>query len=76
VLKHIQFNVFLIIYIKIAKSSDKVPKYEKQDVKEYLIEENSEVVRAFCDACKELSICASPNFYLRQGDNTFDASFW
>lgn len=65
-----------LIFFPEVQLSPFFPQYEKQDVQQYLIDEDSEIVGAFCDACKELSICASPNFYLRQGENTFDASLF
>ena len=61
-----------LIFFPEVQLSPFFPQYEKQDVAHYLMDEDGDVVRAFCDACKELSISASPNFYLKQGDKAYD----
>lgn len=50
------------------------PQYENIDVTEYKIQINSEIVKAFQDACKNSGIIAIPNIYLEEGDCCYDAS--
>ena len=50
------------------------PQYRGQDVTDYRIRPNSEIVKIFCDAARENHIMAVPNLYLYEKGNTYDAS--
>lgn len=50
------------------------PQYPNQDVSAYRIALDSDIVQAFCDACRKHHIMAVPNFYLAEGDRIYDAS--
>lgn len=50
------------------------PQYPAMDVKKYEISIDSEIVKAFRNACKEHNIMAVPNLYLKEGDKAYDAS--
>lgn len=50
------------------------PQYPKLDVKKYEISLDSDIIKAFCDACKENNIMAVPNVYLNENGKTYDAS--
>lgn len=52
------------------------PQYQDLDVSNYKISLDSDVVKAFCNACKENKIMAVPNLYLEGKDCTkaYDAS--
>lgn len=50
------------------------PQYPKQNVSDYRLELDSEVVVAFQNAAKKNKIMVVPNIYLAEGENTFDAS--
>ncbi|VEP15830.1 N-carbamoyl-D-amino acid hydrolase [Hyella patelloides LEGE 07179] len=50
------------------------PQYKGKDVKEYELEINHDYVRKLQNACKESNLVAVPNFYLREGQYTYDAS--
>ena len=50
------------------------PQYEGLDVSKYGIGIDSDIVKAFCDACKENQIMAVPNIYLMEDGKPYDAS--
>lgn len=50
------------------------PQYPGKDVSAYEIAWESDVIKAFCDACRENHIMAIPNIYLREKGKTYDAS--
>ncbi len=50
------------------------PQYSGQDASKYLVSIDDEPIRRFRATCRDLRISASPNVYLREGDNSFDAS--
>lgn len=50
------------------------PQYPGMDVKKYEVFIDSEIVKAFCNACKEHNIMAVPNLYLKEGEKVYDAS--
>ena len=52
------------------------PKYEKQDVKRYVLSLTSKEITALCLACKQASLWASPNVYLTIQDKNYDASLF
>ncbi|MEE3420871.1 MAG: carbon-nitrogen hydrolase family protein [Lachnospiraceae bacterium] len=54
--------------------TDFFAQYQEQDVREYGVEIDSKVIRAFQDACCENHIMAVPNIYLLQNDAYYDAS--
>jgi predicted amidohydrolase len=54
------------------------PQYPGRDVSEYGIELESDIVKAFCDACRKYEIMAVPNIYLKENNSVpetfYDAS--
>lgn len=50
------------------------PQYQGKDVAEYEIDLDSDIVKAFCDACRENNIMSVPNIYLAKNGKTYDAS--
>lgn len=50
------------------------PQYPKLDVKKYEIPLDSDIIKAFCDVCKENNIMAVPNVYLNENGKPYDAS--
>lgn len=50
------------------------PQYEGRDVKDYGITEESDIVQAFCQTCKECRIMAVPNIYLKENGKYYDTS--
>jgi predicted amidohydrolase len=50
------------------------PQYPGRNVERYAIKLEDECIHQFRTACERLSIAASPNVYLRQGNRNFDAS--
>ncbi len=50
------------------------PQYPGQDVKQYRVELDSEIVKEFCRASKEYHIMAVPNIFLYENGKTYDAS--
>lgn len=50
------------------------PQYPGKDVSAYGLSLESEVVRAFCSACREHNIMAVPNIYLLENGKPYDAS--
>ncbi len=50
------------------------PQYRFRDVTAYQVTMDSEIVRRFCDACKENNVMAVPNLYLSENDKNYDAS--
>jgi predicted amidohydrolase len=45
------------------------PQYPGRDVSGYGIELESDIVKAFCDACRKYEIMAVPNIYLKEENN-------
>jgi predicted amidohydrolase len=52
------------------------PQYPGQDVSEYGIELDSDIVAAFQNACRQHHIAAVPNLYLRENGKFYDASLF
>lgn len=50
------------------------PQYPKLDVKKYEISLDSDIIKAFCNACRESGIMAVPNVYLNENGKPYDAS--
>lgn len=50
------------------------PQYKNRDVSEYEVSLESEVVKAFCEACRNYNIMAVPNVYLKENGRAYDAS--
>lgn len=50
------------------------PQYREQDVSDYQVELDSDIVRMFCDECRKNNIMAVPNLYLVEHDKLYDAS--
>ena len=51
------------------------PQYEGRDASGYCVEWDGPVIQAFCEACRENRIYASPNFYTEKDGKRFDMSF-
>lgn len=50
------------------------PQYKGLDVREYGVAIESDIVKAFCRACKENKVMAAPNIYLLENGKHYDAS--
>ena len=50
------------------------PQYPGQSVHEYEVTLDSDIIKAFCAACRENHIMAVPNVYLRENGKAYDAS--
>lgn len=50
------------------------PQFEGRDASRWLLEEDHPAIRMFCGTCRELNLYASPNIYLKLGEDAFDAS--
>ncbi len=50
------------------------PQYPGQDVTSYGVPMDSEILKSFCDACREHHIMAVPNVYLLENGHYYDAS--
>lgn len=50
------------------------PQYRGQDVKDYQVKLDSDIVRTFCDECGKNNIMAVPNLYLVEHNKPYDAS--
>ncbi len=50
------------------------PQYAGQDVQEYQVSIESEIVRQFSEVCRKNQIMAVPNLYLRENGKPYDAS--
>ena len=50
------------------------PQYPGQDVSEYRVGQNSDIVKNFCNAAKDNQIMVVPNLYLYENGKTYDAS--
>lgn len=50
------------------------PQYPGRDVSTYGISMESDIMKAFCDVCRESNIMAVPNIYLVENGKTYDAS--
>lgn len=54
--------------------TDFFPQYPGKDVAKYRVSRESEIMTAFCDACREYHIMAVPNLYLLENEKVYDAS--
>lgn len=54
--------------------SEFFPQYPGQNASKYEVTLDSDIIRAFCEVCKEEHIFAVPNVYLRDNGRTYDAS--
>ena len=52
------------------------PQYQGQDVSEYAVSIDGEIVNRFCDICRKNKISAVPNLYLLENGKTYDASIF
>lgn len=52
------------------------PQYQGQDVSKYAVSIDGEIVKKFCDICRENKISAVPNLYLLENGKTYDASIF
>lgn len=50
------------------------PQYPGQDVSKYLVTAESDIVKSFCETCREYAIMAVPNLYLLEQGKPYDAS--
>jgi len=50
------------------------PQFEKQNVQDYELKIEDQIIKLLQKKCIEQKIIAIPNFYLREGDRKFDAS--
>ena len=50
------------------------PQYPGQDVSEYRVGQNSDIVKNFCNAARDNQIMVVPNLYLYENGKTYDAS--
>ncbi|MCD8218135.1 MAG: carbon-nitrogen hydrolase family protein, partial [Clostridiales bacterium] len=51
------------------------PQYEKQNVSDKAMKSNADEIMDFQKACRESRIYAVPNFYYKENQRLFDASF-
>ena len=63
-----------LIFFPEIQLSPFFPQYEKQDVAAYAMGMESPYVQGVCEACRELNIYASPNFYIRENGRSYDMS--
>lgn len=52
------------------------PQYPGQDVRNYAVSMDGEIVKKFCDTCRKNKISAVPNLYLMENGRTYDASIF
>ncbi len=52
------------------------PQYSGQDVRKYAVTIEGEIVKKFCDICRQNKIAAVPNLYLLEKGRTYDASIF
>ena len=52
------------------------PQYQGQDVSKYAVSIDGEIMKKFCDICRENKISAVPNLYLLENGKTYDASIF
>ena len=50
------------------------PQYPGKDVSAYRVSLESDIVKAFCDTCRDYHIMAVPNIYLTENGESYDAS--
>lgn len=50
------------------------PKYEDMDVSDYVMTLENPYIKGICEACRECSIFASPNFYIEENGKRYDMS--
>lgn len=50
------------------------PQYRRQDVSDYQVKLNSDIIKYFCDECRNNNIMAVPNLYLVEQGKPYDAS--
>lgn len=50
------------------------PQYKNRDVQHYAVSQDSEIIKAFCDASRRYQIMAVPNVYLEESGRKYDAS--
>ena len=66
-------KVELIVYPELCVSPF-FPQFPGQDVGRYANELQDEVIQRFQSTCRRSNLAASPNVFLREGDQLFDAS--
>lgn len=63
-----------LVFFPEVQLSPFFPAEEKQEVSQWLVRLDGPEVRAFCDKCRELGLWASPNVYLEEMGERYDAS--
>ena len=63
-----------LIFFPEVQLSPFFPQYEKADAERWAMTADGPEITAIRDACREFRIHASPNVYLKQGKNRYDAS--
>ena len=63
-----------LIFFPEVQLSPFFPQYEKADAERWAMAADGPEITAIRDACREFRIHASPNVYLKQGKNRYDAS--
>ena len=63
-----------LIFFPEVQLSPFFPQYEKADAERWAMAADGPEITAIRDACREFRIHASPNVYLKQGENRYDAS--
>lgn len=63
-----------LIFFPEVQLSPFFPQYEKADAERWAMTADGTEITAIRDACREFRIHASPNVYLKQGKNRYDAS--
>lgn len=71
--KAAQDHADLVLFPEV-QLTDFFAQYPRQDVRQYGLEIDSEIVKAFQDTCRKNRIMAAPNIYLREKDAYYDAS--
>ena len=63
-----------LIFFPEVQLSPFFPQYEKADAERWAMTADGTEITAIRDACRKFRIHASPNVYLKQGENRYDAS--
>ena len=63
-----------LIFFPEIQLSPFFPQYEKRDAEPWAMELGHPAITAIREACRREGICASPNIYLKQGEQRYDAS--
>ena len=63
-----------LIFFPEVQLSPFFPAKEKQEVSQWLVDLDGPELRAFCEKCRQLRLWASPNVYLEERGERYDAS--